>query len=70
MMPHMTGAEFACEVAEWKRELPFVFMSGYTEDAGEQPDAVARGLFLHKPFTSEALATTVRQALEHSTSVG
>lgn len=66
MMPYMTGVEFAREVAEWKPELPFVFMSGYTEDVVERPGAVAAGSFLQKPFTSEALATTVREALEHS----
>jgi two-component system cell cycle sensor histidine kinase/response regulator CckA len=64
-MPHMTGTEFACEVAEWAPELPFVFISGYVEEADEQPGAVARGSFLQKPFTSATLATTVREALEH-----
>ena len=61
MMPHMTGADLARKVAEWQPELPFVFISGYTEDlgTGESP-------FLQKPFTLETLATTVREALEHS----
>jgi len=61
MMPHMTGAGLARKVAEWQPELPFVFISGYTEDmgTGESP-------FLQKPFTLETLATTVREALEHS----
>jgi len=66
MMPHMTGGEFAREVADWKPELPFVFISGYTEDVVARSGAVAGGLFLQKPFTSEELATTVREALEHS----
>ena len=34
MMPHTTGAEFAREVATWMPELPFIFISGYTEDVG------------------------------------
>jgi two-component system cell cycle sensor histidine kinase/response regulator CckA len=63
MMPHMTGAAFASDVAGWLPELPFVFVSGYSEEGGEQPAAVARGLFLQKPFTSDALAVTVRTAL-------
>jgi PAS domain S-box-containing protein len=66
VMPHTTGAEFAREVAEWKPELPFIFMSGYTEDEFARSGAVAAGSFLQKPFTSEALATTVRDALERS----
>jgi PAS domain S-box-containing protein len=66
MMPRMTGTEFACEVADSNPELPFVFISGYAEDVGPQPDAIARWLFLQKPFTPAALASTVREALEHS----
>ena len=67
IMPHMIGTEFGCKVAESNPELPFVFISGYTEDRGAQPDAATEGLsFLQKPFTSEALATTVREALKHS----
>jgi two-component system, cell cycle sensor histidine kinase and response regulator CckA len=65
VMPHTTGTEFARQVAEWKPELPFIFMSGYTEDAVVQSGAA--GFFLQKPFTSEALASTVRAALERPT---
>ena len=64
VMPNSTGAEFAREVAEWKPELPFIFMSGYTEDVVAQSGAA--GSFLQKPFTSAALASTVREALERS----
>ena len=64
VMPHTTGAEFAREVAEWKPELPFIFMSGYTEDVVAQSGS--SGPFLQKPFTSELLATTVRDVLERS----
>ena len=64
VMPNTTGAEFARQVAEWKPELPFIFMSGYTEDVVAQSGAA--GSFLQKPFTSEVLASTVREALERS----
>jgi two-component system, cell cycle sensor histidine kinase and response regulator CckA len=64
VMPHTTGAEFARQVAEWKPELPFIFMSGYTEDVVAQSGAA--GSFLQKPFTSEVLASTVREVLERS----
>ena len=65
VMPNTTGAEFARQVAEWKPELPFIFMSGYTEDVVAQSGAA--GSFLPKPFTAEMLASTVREALERST---
>ena len=65
VMPHTTGAEFARQVAEWKPELPFIFMSGYTEDVVAQSGAA--GSFLQKPFTSEVLASTVLEALDRST---
>jgi two-component system cell cycle sensor histidine kinase/response regulator CckA len=67
VMPHTSGAEFAREVATWKPELPFVFISGYTEDVAARSGTVATGSFLQKPFTSEALATAVHDALERST---
>jgi two-component system, cell cycle sensor histidine kinase and response regulator CckA len=69
VMPRMTGAEFARYVAEWMPELPFVFMSGYTEDLVPQPGTSTAGSFLHKPFGSGALATAVRGALEHSPAI-
>jgi PAS domain S-box-containing protein len=64
VMPHTTGAEFAREVAGWMPELPFIFMSGYTEDVIAASGAA--GSFLQKPFSSELLASTVREALERS----
>ena len=67
MMPHTTGAEFAREVATWMPELPFIFISGYTEDVAAQAGAVASGSFLQKPFTSAALAAAVHDAPEPAT---
>ena len=43
--------------------LPFIFISGYTEDVAAQAGAVASGSFLQKPFTSAALAAAVHDAL-------
>jgi two-component system cell cycle sensor histidine kinase/response regulator CckA len=63
MMPHSTGAEFARAVAAWMPELPFVFMSGYTEDVAAPSGMVTPSFFLQKPFTSEELAVAVREAL-------
>jgi two-component system, cell cycle sensor histidine kinase and response regulator CckA len=63
MMPHTTGAQFAREVAVRNPGLPFVFISGYTEDAAAQSGSSAAGSFLQKPFTSGELATAVRDAL-------
>ena len=67
MMPRMTGAEFAQEVATWKPELPFVFISGYTrDDVNAQSGDIATVTILQKPFTSAALATAVHEALHRS----
>jgi CheY-like chemotaxis protein len=66
MMPRMTGAEFAQEVATWKPELPFVFISGYTGDDVNGRSGDAATPILQKPFTSAALATAVHEALHRS----
>ena len=63
VMPHTTGAEFARQVAEWKPELPFIFMSGYTEDVVTASETGTAPL-LRKPFTTETLAKAVRTALD------
>jgi two-component system, cell cycle sensor histidine kinase and response regulator CckA len=63
VMPKMSGAELAGHLTHDYPALPIVFMSGYTDNpfvrAIEQTP-----LFLAKPFTSSALTSSVRQALE------
>jgi len=62
-MPHTTGAQFAREVGVRNPRLPFIFISGYSEDTAAQSGSFATGSFLQKPFTSADLATAVRDAL-------
>jgi two-component system cell cycle sensor histidine kinase/response regulator CckA len=65
IMPEMSGQELADRVAALHPRIKLLLMSGY---AGEQ--LRARGsrhrepAFLHKPFTSDALARKVRQVLD------
>jgi CheY-like chemotaxis protein len=64
VMPVMNGRELAGRIAEIRSELPIVFMSGYTDE-----DVIRRGLmergqrFIQKPFSPEALAREIREAL-------
>ncbi len=65
VMPELGGRELGQRLAQMNRELPVLYMSGYT---GE--DVIQRGLldpeatFQQKPFTPEGLARKVRQMLD------
>jgi PAS domain S-box-containing protein len=64
VMPGMSGTELADRVAEIRPGLPFLFISGYTED-----ELVRRGVadgrlvLLEKPFSPAALSRRVREML-------
>ena len=64
VMPAMTGRELVSRIAEFRPNLPVIFMSGYTDE-----DVIRRGLmergrrFLQKPFSPDTLARQVHQAL-------
>ena len=65
VMPEMTGADLARELARERRGLRVVYMSGYTPGAVADRGIVADpALFLQKPFSSEDLLAKVRSALE------
>jgi len=64
IMPEMGGAELEREVSRVRPGVPFVFISGYTEDPLVRDVERSRGLFLAKPFTAAALMEMVRSALE------
>src|SRR5262249_23272047 len=65
MMPGISGGELARQVLQARPTTRVLYMSGYNDDA-----IVRRGLsvseadFLQKPFTLEALARKVREALD------
>jgi len=64
-MPRMGGRELALRISERRPATCVVFMSGYAE-GGVLPEAIG-GIdtaFVAKPFTIDALASTVRKSLD------
>jgi CheY-like chemotaxis protein len=64
VMPEMDGAELCAAARRFQPGLPVLFMSGY--DPGLLAPFEAHDV-LHKPFTSERLASAVAAALTHGT---
>ena len=67
VMPEMDGPTLFRHVRETLPDLPFVFASGYAEEAFEKslPDAAdARFTFIPKPYTLKDLAIVVKDTLE------
>ena len=71
VMPGMTGAELAVRLSPLRPDMKIIFMSGYAKNA-----IVDRGIldsdvpYLPKPFSPEALASKVREALGAPGTVG
>jgi CheY-like chemotaxis protein len=66
VMPGMGGRELADLLRAREPHLKVLFQSGYTDDAVVRYGVVhAEVTFLQKPFTPQALAEKVRQALDH-----
>ncbi len=67
VMPEMDGPTLLGELRKTHKDLKFIFVSGYAEEAFEKnlPEE-ERGKFgfLPKPFTLKDLATTVKEILE------
>jgi two-component system cell cycle sensor histidine kinase/response regulator CckA len=65
VMPGASGPELTRQLLEEHPELKVVYMSGYTEDAIVHHGVLEAGIaFLHKPFTSDALARKIREVLD------
>jgi two-component system cell cycle sensor histidine kinase/response regulator CckA len=65
VMPRMSGHEFAKRLALLRPEIRVVFMSGYSDLAAADQGTIESGTpFLQKPFTLDALMTTIRQSLD------
>ncbi len=64
VMPRMSGQELAATLKAARPDLKIMFMSGYTEDVVARHGGIERAMLLHKPFTSDTLARTVRAVLD------
>ena len=64
VMPRMGGQELLERVRKLTPYLPFLFSSGYTDQAlRDQLDTERKTSFIAKPFTIKKLSRAVRQAL-------
>ena len=65
VMPGMSGRVVAARVTEIRPDTRVLLMSGYSDDAILRNDVeTARLRFIQKPFSPEALAAKIREALE------
>ncbi|HEX8272908.1 MAG TPA: PAS domain-containing protein [Longimicrobiaceae bacterium] len=65
VMPEMSGAELARRIRVARPGVPVAYMTGYAdEDVMRHGQLPADTLLLQKPFTAEALAALVRDALQ------
>ena len=64
IMPGMDGPTWVREALKNRPDTKVVFVSGYAEDAFDDPEgAVPNSVFLPKPFSLNDLATTVQQQM-------
>ncbi len=64
MMPGMTGAELAMRLRDLRQDLPFLYVSGYRDEAVDLSRLPQqRAGFLAKPFTGEELARAASRLL-------
>jgi two-component system, cell cycle sensor histidine kinase and response regulator CckA len=67
VMPGMNGAVLATRFAETHPGVPFLFMSGYTDEAIVRHGVLNPGVaFLQKPFSPDALVRKVREVLDEA----
>jgi two-component system, cell cycle sensor histidine kinase and response regulator CckA len=65
VMPEMNGRDLAERLLTLYPKMKRIFMSGYTANIIAHQGVLDKGVhFIQKPFSREALATGVRQALE------
>ncbi len=65
IMPSMSGRELAERIDHVRPGLKVLYMSGYTDDVlGPRALLAGERVVLQKPFTPEALAKTIRTALD------
>ena len=66
VMPHLSGPDLAKQLAESRRDMKVLYMSGYTDNAIAHHNVLDTGVsFLQKPFTPDAFARKVRTVLDN-----
>jgi signal transduction histidine kinase/CheY-like chemotaxis protein len=71
VMPKLSGPDVARRVTELRPEIRVLLMSGYSNGAVSHQGVLGPGVsLLQKPFTGEALARAVREALDHQREPG
>jgi PAS domain S-box-containing protein len=67
VMPRMGGEELARHIRAARPELPILFISGYTQGAALNRDALGPGAeMVHKPFDADQLAERIARLLERA----
>jgi two-component system, cell cycle sensor histidine kinase and response regulator CckA len=66
VMPGIDGREVIEILRQLRPQLKAVLMSGYTAGKVVEDQETASFTFLHKPFTAEALASTLQRAISRS----
>ena len=65
IMPGMSGKELVDQVLKIKRDLPYLYISGYTDDIiGQQGILDKKIKILQKPFTYDTLLEKIRTILD------
>jgi two-component system cell cycle sensor histidine kinase/response regulator CckA len=64
VMPQMSAGEMAAQMRRDRSDLKVLCMSGYTDDMIARAGLEEGTRVLHKPFSREALASTLRAALD------
>jgi DNA-binding NtrC family response regulator len=65
VMPKMMGSDLARHVARVRPDMRIILMSGFSDDPLIRSFEHVPAIFIAKPFTSAALCSKVRQALDH-----
>lgn len=63
IMPGMSGPQIAALIAQSRREMKVLYVTGYTQDLiANRLISQPRAALLHKPFSRQPLVAKVQQA--------